>query len=144
MKRLNRDAARLARQHQAHAVTDITGYGLLGHGHEMAHLSGVDFHLHSQALNWLPGARKYAEQDVFPGGMWRNKDYFEQWVRFDDRVPEALQYLLFDPETSGGLLIAVAAAQADELCADLLAAGDQAQLIGDVLPGGGGLRVSFD
>jgi selenide, water dikinase len=142
MTRLNRQASRLARDFGVHAMTDITGYSLLGHGHEMAHLSGVDFLLRYSALEWLPGARHYAEHDLFPGGTGRNRDYFEEWVQFETGLDETAQNLLFDPETSGGLLIAVPAAAADSLTNQLRDGGDRGTIVGEVKPGEGYLFVS--
>lgn len=144
MKRLNRDASRLARESGVRSMTDITGYGLIGHAHEMAHLGGVDFHIRVASLSWLPGALAYAQQDVFPGGMWRNKEYFEQWVQFTDDVDEARRHLLYDPETSGGLLMAVDPGHAEALLAALIAGGDPAQMIGSVEAGSGVLHISLD
>lgn len=141
MSRLNRDASRIARGFNVHAMTDITGYSLLGHGHEMAHLSAVDFELDFDALQWLPGAWNYAEQDIFPGGMSRNREYFEKWVRTDEKISEAQRGLLYDPQTSGGLLIAVAPEDAGALAAALQAVGEAAEIIGRALPGSGILRV---
>ncbi len=142
MSRLNRAASHLARRYAVHAMTDITGYALLGHTHEMAHLSHADFHIQFSALRWLPGAFEYAERDIFPGGMWRNYGYFSQWVTLDPAIPEPHQYLLYDPQTSGGLFIAVAPDQADALLADLLAAGEAAALVGSVTSGEGRLHIS--
>jgi selenide, water dikinase len=142
MSRLNRDASRLARQHHVHGMTDITGYSLLGHGHEMAHLANVDFHITLESLSWLPGAQDYAAQEIFPGGTGRNRDYFSQWAKLDPRIPESIQNLLFDPQTSGGLLMAVPADSADKLLADLVAAGETAQRIGLVTAGTGILHIT--
>jgi len=141
MSRLNRDASRLAQKYGVHAMTDVTGYSLLGHSHEMAHLGGVNFRIYFSALKWLPGAELYGEQGIFPGGMGRNRNYFSQWTVFDDSINMTQQELLFDPETSGGLLMAVDAAQADLLCNDLVAAGDAASLIGEVESGSGIINV---
>lgn len=141
MSRLNRDASRLARQFGVHAMTDITGYGLLGHAHEMAHLSGVNFEIDYAALCWMPGAEFYAEQAIFPGGMGRNRDYFSRWIVFKDTINDIQRNLLFDPETSGGLLMSVSSEQADALCDALVQGGDQARIIGNVLRGNGVLYV---
>lgn len=141
MSRLNRDASRLAREYGVHAMTDITGYSLLGHGHEMAHLGGVDFEIDFRALRWLPGAEVYAERGIFPGGMGRNQDYFGSWVRLDERLAEHQMQLLFDPETSGGLLMAVDPARAEALLAALIDAGESAAMIGSVHPGDGFIRI---
>lgn len=142
MSRLNRSASRLARQFGVHAMTDITGYSLLGHGHEMAHLGKVDFQLHFDQLHWLPGARQYGELDIFPGGMSRNKAYFEQWISFDQSLSEIEQHLLYDPETSGGLLMAVSSANADSLYKSLIDSGETVSLIGQVVAGTGRIHVS--
>lgn len=141
MTRLNRDASRLARQFGVHAMTDITGYSLLGHAREMANLGGVNFEIDYDALCWLPGAVEYAEQDIFPSGMGRNRKYFSQWIGFADTISEMQQKLLFDPETSGGLLMSVDAGQAEPLFEALLRAGDQASMIGRVASGSGFIYV---
>jgi selenide, water dikinase len=141
MSLLNRDASRAAQRIGVHAMTDITGYGLLGHGHEMAHLSGVNFTFYFDALSWLSGALEYAEKDIFAGGMGRNRHYFGQWVTFDEAIKDHEQGLLFDPQTSGGLLISVEAANADALLAELIAGGDDARRIGEVIEGEGLIRV---
>lgn len=141
MARLNRDASRLARQATVNAMTDITGYGLLGHSYEMAHLSGVDLIIQWSALQWLPGALDYAAQGFFPGGMGRNRAFFETWTRFETSLDDVQQNLLFDPQTSGGLLIAVAADEADALCKAIVAAGDNAVVIGEVRAGAGVVHI---
>jgi len=141
MARLNRAAVEAANRAGAHAMTDITGYGLLGHSHEMAEQSGVDLEIDLGAICWLPGAEQYARAWTFPGGMASNRLYYEQWVDFGAGIPEETRALLFDPETSGGLLIAVAPERADALVADLAAAGDVPQRVGRAVAGSGRLRV---
>ncbi len=140
MTHLNRDAARAARNYRVHAMTDITGYGLLGHAHEMAHLSGVKLVIDYGALRWLPGAQTYGEQGIFPGGMERNRDFYEQWVTFDDRLQAYERHLLFDPQTSGGLLIALPPEDARALHDQLT--GEAVALIGEVSLGGGEISVT--
>lgn len=135
MSRLNQAAAEAASRAGAHAMTDITGYSLLGHAFEMAQLSGVTLEIDYGALAWLPGAQGYAADWIFPGGMANNKAHYSQWVAFDPAITAEQQALLFDPETSGGLLIAVPAGRAGQLLADLHAAGEVAQQIGRVYPG---------
>jgi selenide,water dikinase len=137
MSRLNRDASRLARAAGVHAMTDITGYSLLGHAHEMAHLSNTDFEIDFAALHWLPGALDYAEQNIFPGGMERNRDYFRQWIGVKGTVSDRQESLLFDPQTSGGLLMAVDAKQANLLYHRLINTGDTASIVGQVQSGSG-------
>jgi selenide, water dikinase len=141
MMRLNRAASIAAREFRVHAMTDITGFGFLGHAHEMAHLSGADFDVPFGALRWIEGARTYADQDVFPGGMIRNRAYYEPWVQMDASLSEADQSLLFDPQTSGGLLIAVHPDDAPELVARLVAEGEAASVVGHVCAGMGRLNI---
>ena len=107
MKRLNRDAGRLAVENGLRAATDVTGFSLLGHGWEMASASGVGFRLMYDQIPFVTCASKYADAFTFPGGAHDNREYFKTHVRFADRFSEAQQMLLFDPQTSGGLLMAV-------------------------------------
>ena len=141
MLRLNRVAAQLGRQAGAHAVTDITGYGLLGHAHEMAHLSGARLVIDYAALPWLPGVRRYAEAWVFPGGATRNAEYYARWVSVERDLAEWEKQLLYDPQTSGGLLLAVPVENVPALLAGLAAAGEAGWEIGSVEPGQGELII---
>ncbi len=140
MLHLNRTAAQAAVAAGAHAMTDITGFGLLGHAHEMAHLSLVDFEVDFDALEWLPGALGYAKTGIFPGGMGRNQDYFGEWVDTGTLSDMDLG-LLYDPQTSGGLLVAVVEDRASKLLNDLQSNGDVALQIGRVQPGSGRIRL---
>jgi selenide, water dikinase len=142
MSRLNRAASRIAREIGVHAMTDITGYGLMGHGHEMAHLSGVDLVIEFGALHWLPGALGYGEQGIFPGGMERNRQFFRQWLGSANRISESHEGLLFDPQTSGGLLISVASRSANRLYDEIKAAGDNPAVIGEVQAGTGMIHIT--
>jgi len=147
MSRLNRHAAEIAQRYNAahdsvvHAMTDITGYGLIGHAHEMAHLSHVDLRLQFGHLLWYEGAFSYAQQDTFAGGMYRNQEYFQQWVQFEANLLEWQQELLYDPQTSGGLLMAVHPNYSEAILKELLVAGDQAALVGEVAAGDGVLHI---
>jgi selenide,water dikinase len=108
----------------------------------MAHLSGVNIVFSYGALPWLPGAQHYAAvENAFPGGASNNLAYFGQWVTFEEPLDEAARLLLFDPETSGGLLIAVMASRAPALLNELAARGLQGWSIGHVVPGSGHIRV---
>ena len=144
MTRLNRQAAEAVRATAGiHALTDITGCGLLGHAHEMAHLSGTGLELDYAALPWLPGARKYAEAWVFPGGSERNEEFFGPWVSYAAglNLSDWEQRLLHDPQTSGGLFMAVAPEALAGLLERLQAGGDGAFVIGTVVPGAGEILV---
>lgn len=107
MKRLNKYASQLAVEFGLHGGTDITGYSLLGHGLEMAEASGVSLKLDFANIPFISGARKYAQKGAFAGGAFDNKTHFESKVRFSDSIDELGQMLLFDPQTSGGLLLGV-------------------------------------
>lgn len=137
MKTLNRQAAEAARIAGATSMTDITGFGLLGHAHEMAHLGLVDFHFNLEKLPWLPGAAAYAEADAFPGGTWRNADYFATWITFSENVPPLNQNMLYTPETSGGLLVSLP----PDNVAVFLQHCESAVQIGTVHPGNGRIII---
>jgi len=107
MKRLNRSASQLAVEFDLRGGTDITGYSLLGHGMEMAEASAVSLKLDFANIPFISCARKYAEMGCFPGGAFDNKKHFESKVKFADSIDEPNQMLLFDPQTSGGLLLGV-------------------------------------
>lgn len=137
MKKLNKDAARAARNLQVSAVTDITGFGILGHAQEMAYQSNVDLRLYSSNLPWLPGALGYGELKAFPGGMANNLRFFGKHVIFDKTIPLLIRDMLFTPETSGGLLVAIEPAKVglfQEHCANSIA-------IGEVIEGKGRIHV---
>jgi len=134
---LNDVAASAARQVVASAVTDVTGFGLLGHAHEMAHLGAVDLAIDLQSLEWLSGAKEYAASGHFPGGAHRNRDYFQQWIDFDKVISDRDQMLLWSPETSGGLLATITAAKLSQFESLL----DRFVVIGTVHEGTGRVSV---
>jgi selenide,water dikinase len=107
MKRLNKTAGELAIEFGLRGGTDITGYGLLGHGMEMADASGVALNLELANIPFISGARKYAEKGCFAGGAFDNKSHFEAKVEFANSIDDENQMLLFDPQTSGGLLLGI-------------------------------------
>src|SRR5687767_10488465 len=137
MVTLNRAAARAAVAAGLHAATDITGFGLVGHAHEMAEHAGVSVRVSAAAVPLLPGARAHAVNADF-GGLERNSTYFldAERVQFED-VDEVLRTLLLDPQTSGGLLVGVPAAHADAWERERAAHGVLAARIGEVTEGQG-------
>jgi selenide,water dikinase len=137
MKRLNRAASTAALVARAHAMTDITGFGLLGHAQEMAVQGLVDFRFRFSALPWLPGALGYGAAGAFPGGMLNNKDYFGPWVAFAGGIEQLHRDMLFTPETSGGLLIALDPRQTDAFIERL----PDAAVVGEVTTGEGRIWV---
>ncbi len=130
MMRLNKTAARLAVKCNAHAATDVTGFGLLGHAWEMVEASGVGLALEVRQLPWMQGARRCAEAEAFAGGLWRNRDFYRPHVRLDASIDEITEAMLYDPQTSGGLLVAFAPADAEVFCARMAEAGESAWVIG--------------
>lgn len=115
-----------------HACTDITGFGLMGHAREMAVASGVTLCLQGAAVPVMEGALALAQQGFVPGGAYRNRAYMETCARMDPGLPAALSDVLFDPQTSGGLLIAVAPDAAPALLAALRAHSPWPQIVGRV------------
>jgi selenide,water dikinase len=108
MTTLNRAAAAFAREQTVHACTDITGYSLAGHSHEVAAKSGVAIELSASRIPLLHGAEDAVGRNHVPGGLMRNQRYFtSQGVHIDARVAPNLATLMFDPQTSGGLLFAI-------------------------------------
>ena len=136
---LNQGAARAAVAAGLHAATDVTGFALVGHAHEMAERSKVGIQIDAAAVPLLPGARSHAERGVTFGGLERNTSYFvgEGHVRFDAKVGGATQRLMLDPQTSGGLLIGVPAAHAGAWDRERERHGVEAWPIGTVVAGSG-------
>jgi selenide,water dikinase len=137
MVRLNRVAGHAARDQGAHAATDITGYGLLGHALEMADAAGVQFEFTWDALHFLPGALGYAEQWIFAGGAETNASAARDRVQFAPALNDWQRMLLFDPQTSGGLLVALPPARASLLVSAVQAQGEDAWVVGRVQDGAG-------
>jgi selenide,water dikinase len=123
MTTLNAAASLVARKHKVHAVSDVTGFGIMGHAQEMASGSGVTLVIESAKLPLLKSAVRLAEKGYITGGCKRNKDYLDDKIAIDPSIREGLVEVALDPQTSGGLLIAIAKRQAAKLVEDLHAAG---------------------
>lgn len=143
MQKLNRRAAQLIQEVGVHACTDITGFGLLGHGYEMAEKSGVRLRFRISGLPFLDGAVRYAKEWLFPGGACRNQQCYEVHVEFEPAVAAEMRRLLFTPETSGGLLVAVPPDSLPKLTALFADAGEMLRVIGAVEEGRG-IQVVMD
>ncbi len=142
MLQLNRGAAEALREMEGeyppgkspvHAVTDVTGFGLLGHAREMACGSGVSLLLRSGEMKFLPGALDAARGGFLPGGLKSNREFVESCVGFGSHVQEEVRSLLFDPQTSGGLLVALAPAAQAEAMERMKQRGVEARPIGGVV-----------
>ena len=142
MAALNKYASDAAEPFPVHACTDITGFGLVGHLCEMAEGSGVTIRLHSACVPLLPRVLALAEEEVVPGGSGRNHSYFGPRAAFADTVSEAMTDVLYDPQTSGGLLFSLEPEQAALLQKALTKQGLTAAIIGEVTaPDGKSLRI---
>jgi selenide,water dikinase len=137
MTRLNDKASALAVRFAVRSATDVTGYGLLGHGLEVAQASGARLRLYLGSIPILRGARDYAQRGFIPGGTEDNRRHFGPRVRFEDGVDSASRVVLFDAQTSGGLLLSVPAAAATEFLRSAQADAVHAWPIGVVEAGEG-------
>jgi len=140
MSRLNRGAGELALEFDLRAGTDVTGFGLLGHGWEMAKGSGVRLDIAFNQVPFLKGARKYADLGAFAGGLIDNRSYFGPEVKFGADIGELEQMMLFDPQTSGGLLLGVPADKLDAFVHRAQELSREVWVIGQV-KAGKGIRV---
>ena len=137
MKRLNHAASQLAMEFGLRGGTDITGYSLLGHGMEMGDASRVLLKLNFPEIPFISGTRKYAERGIFPGGAFDNKKHFESGVHWTAPLDEPNQMLLFDPQTSGGLLLGVPRQSLDSFLAKARETNQAVWVIGEVGEGMG-------
>lgn len=132
MSTLNKYAHDVLVNYSVHACTDVTGFALLGHSLEMAQGSGVTVHLKAQAVPYHEEAYEMADMGFIPAGAYRNRDFVEAGVRVVGAVARALQDIFYDPQTSGGLLCAVPAAEAEACLAELRAVAPSTRIIGYV------------
>jgi len=141
MTLLNGPASRLAVQHGATACTDVTGFGLIGHAYRMAVESGVSFRIDTTLLSLLPGLDDYVAEGCLTGGGFKNREFVEQYIAYQDDIDDSTRSIIADPQTSGGLLITCPADRAEDLLAALestpLAAIEPA-IIGEVIEGDSG------
>ena len=121
MATLNRDACRIMQKYRVHACTDVTGFGLMGHSCEMAQGSGCTLHLLTEKIPFHEEALEMADMGLIPAGAYRNRQFAEKHVSVHGNVGRALQDILYDPQTSGGLLIAVDPDDAGTLIRELRA-----------------------
>jgi selenide,water dikinase len=134
MTALNRAAAEAMLAVGVNACKDVTGFGLLGHAAEMIEGTNVGMIIKAAAVPYFPEAKEYAEMGMIPAGLHHNREFRRNMVDIDSSVPQYLQDVLFDPQTSGGLLIAVPKARAARLLKKLHAAGvTEATIIGEVV-----------
>lgn len=133
MSTLNKKASELMQTTAVSACTDVTGFGLLGHACEMIEDTGVGIVIEAAAVPYINNATALAEMGLIPGGMYRNRDFRAHMVDIDKQVPAPLVAIMFDPQTSGGLLISLPGQEATALLASMHQAGiEDAAIIGEV------------
>lgn len=135
MTTLNKYAAEVVRSFPVHACTDVTGFGFLGHLHEM--LGGESYAIiYSNQVPHIPEALHYAEEFLITGAAQRNRNFLENYMDIEPQVPFGIEELLFDPQTSGGLLVSVPAEVGEEILAELEKLGMPCGIVGEVTSGG--------
>lgn len=131
MTTLNKTASEIGRNYEIHACTDVTGFGFLGHLHEM--MDGkLSCRIQAEKVPRIEEALHHAEEFLLTAAGQKNRNYVEKYVKFKD-IPFAMEELLFDPQTSGGLLMAVGAEEAEDLRNELRAAGLPAEIMGEIV-----------
>jgi selenide,water dikinase len=132
MTQLNKEGGELAARFQASSVTDVTGFGLAGHGMEMVQGAGVSFEIYIQSLPVLPQVMESIDKGYLTGGAKNNRIYSEHIIRMDEKIPAPMHELIFDPQTSGGLLISISEDKAKALLKELNSFYSSATIIGKV------------
>ena len=130
MSQLNGRASEICLRFKVDTMTDVTGFGLVGHAHEVAKASGISIHINHRMLKLLPGALEYSRAALSSTGLNNNREFYGPHVVIDNAVTDEMQNILFDPQTSGGLLVFCQPQDADALLKDLVAAGLSAFEIG--------------
>jgi selenide,water dikinase len=144
MATLNARAAELMQAVGVNACTDITGFGLLGHAATLARNSQVGIHFYAASIPFFPEASEFAVQGLCPGGLYRNREFYADSVTISSEVPSSVQDILFDPQTSGGLLICLEPEKAEPFLEKLRQNGVvEAAIIGEVVGDSKGM-VSVD
>ena len=134
MATLNRDAAEIMRNYSVHACTDITGFGFLGHLAEMVKDSRLGVQIYTSRIPILPQTLNYAGMGLLPAGAFKNREFYESMLEMGPSVDRLLQDVLFDPQTSGGLLISLEGNEADDLLRELKGKGIRdAAIVGQVV-----------
>jgi selenide,water dikinase len=133
MTTLNKTAAELMIEMGAHACTDITGFGLIGHASHLVQEGETGIEFDFNAIPVFAGVMELSKKEIYPGGLGRNRDFYAPQVEFKSRIPEYKKNLLFDPQTSGGLLIALPPQKAETLVQSLKKKKINAAIIGKVI-----------
>lgn len=132
MTTLNKYSAEIVRKYNVSACTDVTGFGLMGHSYEMATSSNVTIQLDKEKIPFIKEAKEYSEQGYLPGGMYNNMEYLKDKYEFIE-IPEYLSNIVFDPQTSGGLLISCSKSEAEKMIVELDSLDMKSAVIGSVI-----------
>ena len=133
MKTLNKYAGEIINKYDVTACTDITGFGLMGHSYEMAYASKVSFKIYKELIPYIEESKEYANMGIIPEGTYRNKDYLKG--KYDLlNVPEWLEDIVFDPQTSGGLLFSISKDYSENIMKELSDLELESSIIGEVIP----------
>lgn len=134
MTSLNKKASELMQEYEPHSCTDITGFGFSGHVSQLAQNSQVGIKIYSASLPFFPEVKEFTSKGLLPGGLHRNREFYGNKVEFVTQVPDYISDILFDPQTSGGLLIVITPKSAKPLLAKLQKAGlRDSAIIGEVI-----------
>lgn len=133
MATLNKYAGEIISRYSISACTDITGFGIMGHGYEMASASNVTLKLYADKIPYIKEAREYAEMGLVPAGAYRNKEYLQGKYAMMN-VPEWMEDILFDPQTSGGLFITCSKSEGIKIMKELSKLEVKSSVIGEVIP----------
>lgn len=141
MVKLNVTAAEIMEHYDVSSCTDITGFGLIGHLNEMLKGSKVGAKLYLDKIRFFPDTKKMMDSGLVPAGLYKNRNAFSKIVSYENNVKKDISDLLYDPQTSGGLLIAVNPDQAKKFLSELLERGEKAEIIGEIIKGDSKVRV---
>ena len=143
MLTLNNIALKYFDQYQINACTDVTGFGLIGHLLEMSENSSLQLKIDASEIPIFAGVRDFAESGLLPAGAYKNRDNYQEFVSETGKRDQTLYDLMYDPQTSGGLLISVAEADAAELLIDLYAEGLDVTVIAKAVKGEKGIKIEW-
>jgi selenide,water dikinase len=144
MLTLNNTALKYFKDYQINACTDVTGFGLIEHLLEMSENSSLEIEIDAQEIPIFEGVRDFAESGLLPAGAYKNRDNYEEFVSESGKRDQTLYDLMYDPQTSGGLLISVAEADAADLLIDLYAEGMDVAVIAKANRGEKGVKVEWE
>ncbi len=132
MKSLNKSAFEIIRKYNIHSCTDITGFGLLGHAYEMASGSNVSLEFDYNRIPIMEGVVEMVQKEIIPGGAYNNRKYLENFIEISNIIPANLSHILYDPQTSGGLLFSLSENDAENILKDLKTVIPHCEIIGNV------------